>query len=302
MEWLWYFCFKEDAKLRWLIIQSDGFHKGQDGWTPNWYLRECYSLKNALERNGIECDIWGYGHDNFSLIPDFSRYDIIFCIENYDFSWIPKLSHVNCTKIYWAIDLHCQSLSTYIDATRDYDIVLHSTKKLIPLLEEKCSCKKHIYFPNGFDDRYFTNYNQCKNKDFVFVGSKNPSRKEFVEKLEKDCALQYYFATGQDMIDIISSSKISFNHSISCDVNYRNFETIGLGCCLLTNKLDELESLGFNDGENCIFYSSYEEAVKKQRRALEDGSWKEIGERAFVFAQNHTYFSRIKDLLKNELF
>lgn len=301
MEWVRHFCFKEET-LKWLIIQSDGSHKGQDGWTPNWYLRECYSIKHALKQNGIDSDIWGSGHDNFLIMPNFDEYDSIFCIENYDFSWLPNLSSVKCPKIYWTIDLHCQDMSIYANVIRDFDIVLHSTKSLIPLLKNVSSNKKHIYFPNGFDDRYFRKNSVTKTRDFVFVGSKNPARKEFIERLERDCSLNYFFATGQDMIDIISSSKIHFNHSISCDVNYRNFETIGLGCCLLTNKLDELQDLGFVDGENCLLYDSYEEAVEKYREAIRNNLWIDIGKKSLLLAEKHSYSCRVKELLKNELF
>jgi len=283
--------------MKWLVIQSDGYHKGQDGWTPNWYMRECYSIKYALEQNGVKCDIWGKGHSNFSSVPNFEEYDVIFCIENYDFAWIPSLAHVKSTKIYWTIDLHCQNLSVYSNAIRDFDVVFHSTKQLIPLLKNTHPDKNHIYFPNGHDDRYFKKYSVPKTRDFAFVGSKIRCRKDFIERLEKECGLNYFFATGRDMLEAISSVKIHFNQSISCDVNYRNFETIGLGTCLLTNRLEELESLGFVDGVNCLMYDSYDEAVSKYRNAIFSGSWTDIGAAGLDLAKNHTYTRRIKDAI-----
>lgn len=283
--------------MKWLVIQSDGYHKGQDGWTPNWYMRECYSIKYALEKNGETCDIWGKGHNNFSNRPNFEEYDVIFCIENYDFTWIPRLSHVKCLKIYWTIDLHCQDLGVYSNATRDFNVVLHSTRRLIPLLERISPDKKHVYFPNGYDDRYFKKYSIPKTRDFVFVGSKIQCRKDFIERLENECGMNYFFATGRDMIEVISSAKIHFNQSISCDVNYRNFETIGLGTCLLTNRLEELEHLGFKDGANCLMYDSYEEAVIKFRKSISDGSWTDISNAGLSLSERHTYTQRIKEMI-----
>lgn len=284
--------------MKWLIIQSDGAHKGQDGWTPNWYLRECYAIQYALVQNNQEADIWGLRHPNYSHIPEFGSYDVIFCIENYETEWLPNLSLVNGPKkIQWIIDLHCQRHECYGKISRDMDIVLHSTKSLMKDYSKLYSNAKHLWFPNGVDDRYFYCRNKEKTIDISFVGSKNQSRKEFVERLESEIGLKYYFATGQDMIDIISSSKIHFNKNISVDMNYRIFETIGLGSCLITNYDDILSEMGFIDGKNVITYKTYDEAKDKIISCLSDENWKSISESGNKLSKEHSYIARIKELL-----
>lgn len=285
--------------MKWLIIQSDGEHKGQDGWTPNWYLRECYAIQHALIQNSQEADIWGLRHANYSQTPDFGSYDVIFCIENYETGWLPDLSSIKGTqKIQWIIDLHCQSYECYGKISKDMDLVLHSTRSLIDEYAKIYSNARHVWFPNGVDNRYFYCRDKEKTVDVSFVGSKNPSRKEFIERLESEVGLKYHFATGQDMIDIISSSKIHFNKNIGIDMNYRIFETIGLGTCLITNYDDTLNEIGFVDGENILIYNDYSEAREKILSCLADGSWESIAKAGNEFSKNHTYSNRIKRLLE----
>lgn len=283
--------------MKCLIIQSDGEHKGQDGWTPNWYLRECYALQHAFYANSIDCDIWGKRHSNYNNLPDFNRYDIIFCIENYEIDWLPDLSqYKKPLKIQWIIDLHCQDASIYYSIGANYDLILHSTKCLIESYEKMVN-KRNLWFPNGVDDRYFVTKNCNKTVDLGFVGSKNASRKDFLENLQQQVNMQYYFATGVDMINLISSFKIHFNKNIGVDINYRTFETIGLGTCLLTNYNPDLEALGFIDNHNCLLYTDFESAIEKYHYALKDEVWREIGHNASILAQKNTYVNRVKQLL-----
>lgn len=284
--------------MKWLIIQSDGEHKGQDSYTRNDYLRECYAIKYALELNKCDVDIWGKRHSNFNSDINFNKYDYILCIENYELDWLPDLSSIKCPKLYWIIDLHCQDINVYKKHINCYDLILHSTKSLINKLQYVIPNKKHIWFPNGVDDRFFIKSNLPKIYDFLFVGNKNIERKHLVERLEKEENLCYKFATGIDMINYISQAKIHFNKSISCDINYRNFETIGLGTCLLTNDISELRDLGFEDKENCLMYSTYEEIIEKYKYGLKDNNYERIGNQAAIFAKEHSYSKRIKELLR----
>lgn len=283
--------------MKFLIMQSAGHHNGNDGWTRNDYLRECFAIKYAIEQNNHSADIYGLRHANFEQKINLYEYDIILCIENYEFDWIPNLSSYKGKKIYWTIDLHCQPISNYYEICKNYDIILHSTKSLIPSLEKILPDKHHLWFPNGVDSRYFTNKNIDKNIDVAFVGSKNESRKSFIEQLEKDVNLKYFFATGEDMINLISASKIHFNKNISCDINYRTFETIGLGTCLITDYNSELLSLGFEDNVNCLMYKSYEEALFKIKNTLLNENWKKIAQEGIKLSINNTYIKRVEKLL-----
>jgi len=283
--------------MRCLFIQSAGLHDGKDGWTRNDHLKEAKALDYAAIENGWKSVIWGKGYSNYNECIDFDTFDFIMCVENYDFNWVPDLKNSKAVKAYWCIDLHCQSPQIYAEICKNYDIILHSTKSLIDNLKSILPDKKHIWFPNCVDSRYFADYNKEKTKSIVFVGSLSEQRKDFIEKLQKDVGLQYFFYTGSDMIDTIAETKIHFNKNISCDINGRTFETIGLGICLITNQNSEMEELGFIDGMNCIVYSNYEEAVLKIRESLASKSWQQIGKNAALLSKEHTYTKRLKSLI-----
>jgi len=291
-----------------LIIQSAGEHKGQDGFCRNDYLRECYAIKNALNENGLfNVDIWGLRHRNFENIPNFLSYDIIFCLEQYETDWLPDLSETKfrkTLKIQWIIDLHCQKLKKYLPISKKYDLILHSTKSLIPKYKKFLPNKKHIWFPNGVDNRFFDKkkYDYKKKNNICFVGSMVKGRTEFIKKIQKYIHMPQYFVTGEDMIKTVSEHKIHFNKSISCDVNYRNFETIGLGTCLVTNYIPEMKDLGFSHLNNCLFYDddmdirSIVDMIKYYLNNSNELS--KIALSGYELSKQHTYTKRIKDLLK----
>lgn len=284
-----------------LIVQSDGEHKGQDGWTPNWYLRECYALLHACERLGIAADVWGLRHANFPNRPDFEAYDLLFCVENYEFGWLPNLRRIRRPlKVQWIVDLHCQPPSVYNRVTRGCDVVLHSTRRLINGYARRHSGCRHLWFPNAVDDRYFdaAKYVCEKTHDVIFVGSDLSQRREFLRELERTAGLRRFFATGRDMIDLVASARIHVNKNIDVDINARTFETVGLGTCLLTDHDPDLERLGFIDGVNCLLYRSHDEAVEKIRVALQDDCWERIGAAGYALSKQHTYTMRLDSLLK----
>ena len=278
--------------MKWLIIQSAGVHNGSDGWTANDYLRECVALQYGIQQYGHSCDVWGKRHDNFNIFPDIDAYDFVVLLENYEFDWVPDLSqYSNPTKLHWIVDLHCHN--PYERWSRQCDIVLHSTKSLMDGYKKMCPKQKHIWFPNAVDERYFYNRSIEKTIECCFVGSPN-NRASFINSV----GIPMLFKTGVDMIDTISKTKIHFNKSISCDVNYRCFETIGLGTCLLSNTLPELLELGFTDGQNCILYDSLEDCISKLTQHLKNDEYLRIGTSGYTLSKQHTYCKRITNLLE----
>ncbi len=289
--------------MRWLIIQSDGAHKGQDGLTRNDYLRECHALAHGLCQNGQEAEIWGLRHANFTVKPDFEAYDVLLCAENYEWSWLPDFRRIRKPlKVQWIVDLHCQSAEAYSPVSAGCDVILHATRSLMNSYQRLHPQARHLWFPNAVDDRYFTPGGQPdKQHDLLFLGSKGGPRTAILEWMEHRCGMQIFFRTGQDYIDGLREARIHFNASVSGltgeDFNYRNFETIGTGTCLLTAWHECAEDLGFKSEVNCLIYRSYEEAEQAAKQTLADGSWRRIGEAGYDLSKAHTYTRRFKDLL-----
>lgn len=287
--------------MKWLIVQSAGQHDGTTSFIRNDYLRECLALAHALERLGHEAAVWGLRHANFASPPDLERFDVVLCLENYEFDWLPDFREVHAPlKLQWIIDLHCQLPTHYAHLTPAFDGVLHSTRPLIPGYAERFPDQQHLWFPNAVDDRYFDRDHYpppVKTRDLLFVASPHPWREPLLRELEEAAGLERLFATGRGMIDAVRSARVHLNCNIAGDVNYRTFETIGLGTCLATNDDESLADLGFLDGVNCILYRSPEEARAKVRAALASGAWQHIAAAGYVLSKRHTYARRLADLI-----
>lgn len=277
----------------WLIIQSAGEHE------ENKWFRECWAIASALADNACSVDVWGLRHDNFISVPDFNSYDAILCLENYGLNWLPDFKKIaGPKKFHWIVDLHCQPANVYDEMSNGCDVVLHSTKSLISSYQKRHPDKRHIWFPNGVDNRYFYQQKRTKIMDLAFVASNHPSRERFVQNVSTRTGMHRSFLRGQAMIDRIAESKIHFNKNIGVDVNYRTFETIGIGTCLLTDFKHEMLDLGFIDGYNCLMYNDIDDLIRKYEYAIKENKWEEIGNNGAVFAKQHTYTQRIYNLLK----
>jgi len=267
-----------------LIIQENGHHD------VNRNFRECFCLQRAFRHYGLEADVWGKLHENYDAAPDWDAYDLIFTFENWD--WLPDLSKVKTKKILWAIDSHCKGPRVYenIANEHNYDFLFHA----VPYF-----ANKNNWLPNCYDDELIKPLNLDKIYDIGFCGN-IVNRGNLINLLQRsfDNFKLDEFVMGDNMVRAINSYKVHFNANISIDINYRNFETIGCGTCLLTSHHDYLHHLGFQDGENCLIYKNQQEMIEKIHWALENPD--EVGKinmGASVLAERHTYKNRIKTLL-----
>lgn len=290
--------------MKWLVIQSDGQHKGQPGdpWKPNWYLRECYAIAHALECYGDRTTIWGLRHKNYNDMPDLYDFDGIFTCENYEFDWLPSVNELyRAMRVFWVIDAHWQPLNAYAEAIKGYDIVLHSTKKFIKPYEQLYPNQRHLYFPNGVDSRYYDQLRyppRERTVPLIFIGGKSAPRAAAIDRMVSEAGLDYrYGVTGTDYVDAVRSARMQFNKGLNGDINYRNWETLGLGTCLLTEYDSEMEALGFKHDVNCLFYHTVDEAIALAKEYLANGKWKTIADNGYQFSRNNTYTNRIKRLI-----
>lgn len=275
--------------MKWLVIQSDGQH------AENRNFRECHALKYAIEGLGYTCDVWGLRHQDFGNIPYFESYDVIFCAEQYEFDWLPDFTKIRKPiKIQWIVDLHVHR--NYEKIASGFNISCHATRKLMA----EYPCSKNVWFPNAVDERYFfKKYRRHKREiDIGFVGSLSEERRKWIDDFRKQLALKDSQEKGDSMISDIRNMRIHWNKNASCDINYRTFETIGLGTCLLTNFDEDLFKLGFIDDFNCLMYRDINEAMQKAWEAVHLQEWWEIGLNGNDLSKFHTYRNRIHNLIK----
>ena len=275
-----------------LIIQENGRHE------KNLHLRECHSMKRAFEFHEVDCDVWGLGHGDWqAYCPDFDSYDLIVNLENYDEAgWVPDLSEFRSPmKFFWAIDAHFRGLEVFQREfwRGEYDLLLQASKPYVDT--------NSIWFPNAYDDDYLTpGDSENKLYDVGFCGN-ILNRGSLLNSVDAEFGLKKdIFVIGRDMVDAIRSYKVHVNANIGCDVNYRNFETLGCGTVLAAHKnTDQYDELGFVDDVNCILFEDMEEFKEKVRRVLEDDSHRAaISKEARKLAKQHTYKERAKAIIE----
>jgi spore maturation protein CgeB len=260
-------------------------------------FRECFAVADAFNRHGWQATITGAGHEPVDRL-DYSSFDVIFCLEQYSWGGLPDMTQIKGpTKLYWCIDLHYQGPKAYVPKTHGYDFILHSSSRFMRNHKTAWSNHQHIWFPNAVNDKLFYDRQLPKDgDDLLFVASDHPDRRVFLKQMKR-YGLKFVTTLGEDMVERISRCKVHLNKSIRHEPNYRNFETIGLGACLLTENMEELSELGFIHGENCLTYFSPEDCIAKANEAIQSGSYVEIGKRAAEFAKQHTYYKRVGKLL-----
>jgi hypothetical protein len=275
-----------------LLIQENGYH------FANRIYRECFSWQRALqEYEHIDVSVWGQRHANFSDRPDFKKFDVIVCIENYDNNnWVPheEIAQSSAKKYIWAIDSHSKGISyfRYLKARGNYQTILCSIKHHIE--------KTDVWFPNAFDDMLIKPVITSKRGFIGFCGSSgNPQRDNLINLLGKQYGLIFdNFVIGDDMVRSINSFDLHFNFNVLDDINYRNFETIGCSTPLITNYNYQYDELGFKDGVNCIFYKTTNELHEKiQYFQTHKEQLNLISEQGYILSKKHSYRQRIKHFL-----
>lgn len=267
-----------------LIIQENGRHD------KNRNFRECFSLKRAFEYYGHDCLVWGLGHEKFSQIPDFEKFDIILNLENYDvINWVPDLKNTTKPlKLLWSIDSHCRGSEIFEKTFHEgrYNYLLHSTKDFVKE-------KHHVWFPNAFDNLLIKPLNIDKKIKFGFCGSIS-NRAEILKFLCDNFNLHLdIFIIGEDMVKAINSYYCHFNLNHSNDINYRSFETIGCGTMLLTNFNQQYEELGFENEKNCLIYKNINELIDYAKN-LDFFNKTNISQNGQLLSLKHSYIERVK--------
>lgn len=281
-----------------LIIQENGHHDGNRGY------RECFSFQRAFQEHAdFSADIWGSRHANFQMTPDFSAYDIILQLEQYDGSygqpWIPYdcIKKSKAYKILWAVDSHSRTPQyyEYLRGLGGYQLVLNAIKHHVG--------PHGVWFPNAYDDMLIKPLRVDKKIDVAFCGNGGGEKREAMVKHMQDNLGQSFkfdhWVIGDAMVEAINSYRIHFNFNVLDDINYRSFETIGCGTPLLTNNNYQYDELGFVNGKNCLIYKTKEEAVDIAREYLgKSNKLKEIGDAGLELAKKHSYRARIRNLIK----
>lgn len=277
-----------------LIIQENGRHD------ENKKFRECFNLQRALLRKNIDTVVWGLGHDTFNtpfqqIIKDI---DVIILLENYESNgWLPDLSNVNKLKIFWSIDSHMVLMNHITTVVKNkIDIVLNA----IESHQNYFKTSKTFYFPNAYPSDLISPIDGVDKNIFLGFCGSLLNRSEILDKLENKFGLKKnIWKLGNEMVKTINGYNVHFNKTLSNDINYRIFETMGCNTLILTNSTENINTF-FKDMENIVIYDNETELFEKLNvLSLDNNLIKKISNSGYELVKNnHTYDNRVDVLLK----
>lgn len=236
--------------MRLLILQENGRHD------ENREFRECFSVRRAVEKLGHEADVWGLGHTENPALPDFAAYDAILSLEDYDSGWHPDLGRLKVPKAYWCRDAHC-GVSRYQGwaARHRFDLIFSASVPYVDSFQRYCGCAE--WLPNAYDETLIDRIPTVpKSIRFGFVGTPaaSPQRERLLDRMRIQYDLHIdAWVLGRDMVKAMNAYYVAFNFNIGDDINYRTFEALGSGTCLVTNETPGLRDL-FGINEHLLVY------------------------------------------------
>lgn len=275
-----------------LIIQENGRHP------ENRQFRECFNLQRALLQKDIETIVWGLGHDNFNTPFQQITKDVnvIILLENYDSNgWLPDLSKINKLKIFWSIDSHMVLMNHITTVIKNkIDIVLNA----IESHQNYFKTSKTFYFPNAYPSDLISPINKIDKNIFLGFCGSLLNRSEILNKLENDFGLKKdIWKLGNDMVKTINGYQVHFNKTLSNDINYRVFETMGCNTLILTNNTENISTF-FNDMENIVIYHNENELFEKIKiLSSNDDLIKKISFSGYELVSNHHTYNNRADVL-----
>ena len=162
-----------------------------------------------------------------------------------------------------------------------------------------------FWVPVGCDPEVHNTGHWQKEFDGCFIGNFHNGlagpRIEMLDAFFKSCPGPIFFGnrTFREMTDKYGKSKLVFNRSINGDANMRVFEAMCSGSCLVTDRVPDLDKLGFVDGVHYAGYSSAEELASVVKDLLSNDEKRETiarqGREEVV--KNHTYAKRMSVIL-----
>ncbi|WP_321404967.1 glycosyltransferase [Maridesulfovibrio sp.] len=202
-----------------------------------------------------------------------------FAVVYADRSIAPPLAGVEnfpCLTIFHCIDTHIHSW--YPIYAQGFDICLVSLKDHLDRFKPRLKESRLLWFPPVPTD-YDVPSEMEKEWDLLFVGTVDaeitPQRKKFLDEAAKK--IPGLHITKGKFRHLFPKAKVVLNIAERGDLNFRVFEALACGACLLTPRIEQGLFDLFEDGVHLMTYepNSVADLVEKQNLLLADDDLRE---------------------------
>lgn len=161
-----------------------------------------------------------------------------------------------CLTVFYAVDSHIHSWYPYY--AQGFDCCLVSLRDHIPLFAGKRLPESVLFWsPPYARDEDLPIGGAAKQWDCLFVGTVNPAttprRAQFLEDVRR--RVPGLHTTRGNYRQLFSSARVLLNHCEGGDLNFRVFEALGCGGCLVTPRIQHGLHELFVDGEHLVMYA-----------------------------------------------
>ncbi len=204
--------------------------------------------------------------------------DLILLTDDSSLPVLLELEHVEIPLAWYAIDSHIH-LSWHKAYAASFDFIFVAQKDYVP--QYVCDSSRQVvsWLPVFASIVPPVTAQITKDHLLSFVGKLsplNPDRIHFLQAIKQ--RLPLHLATGE-WVQVFQDSKMVLNQCVANDLNFRTFEAMGSGSCLLMERVSNgLEDL-FQDRHHCVMYEKgnveeildlvhYYEAHEAEREAI----------------------------------
>ena len=202
-----------------------------------------------------------------------------FAVVYADRSIAPPLAGVEnypCLTIFHCIDTHIHSWYPFY--AQGFDICLVSLKDHLDRFTPRLKDSRLLWFPPIVMDYHVPSETQ-KEWDLLFVGNVSaeltPERKIFLDKVAEH--VPGLHITKGDFSTLFPRAKVVLNIAERGDLNFRVFEALACGACLLTPKIENGFFDIFEDGVHLLTYepNNVEDLLEKYNLLIADEELRE---------------------------
>ena len=259
-------------------------------------------LHHLVGKNDIECDFNEDASILLEQLPEDWTPQLVIGIQSG--AIVKGIGQLSCPTAYISVDTW-HDPSEY-DTAKNYDAVFVAQREFVPLLKATGSrnvfwlplaCSPEAHHPIAGVE---------KELDVTMIGAcSHPYHRDRARRLsaigEHFNVVLHKGASTEEMCEVYARTKLAFNSSIFQDVNMRVFETMAMGCALLTNRDAEYNGLLdlFEDGKHLLAYTE-DNLVELAREYISNDAAREalaqVGREEVL--EHHTYLHRVDKILE----
>lgn len=199
-----------------------------------------------------------YGWDELRSASGVAKPDVLVVSDQSTPPFVLGMESFPCLTALYCIDSHIHSWQPLY--AQGFDFCLVSLKDDLPLFRGKRLSERQLLWSPAFYLYTLAEHETAslpdKQWDMLFVGTIDPlvniARHHFMQELSQQFPTLRCL-TG-NFTKFFPQAKLILNHSIAGDLNFRVFEALGCGACLLTPRIANGQDEFFTEAEDLFLY------------------------------------------------